>query len=380
VRTVGINAHLLSAGPGYRRAGIHHYIAQVLQHLPEHPDWRYVVFTRHGAAVASRLGLTTAGTRWPTDGRLGRIGWEQIAWPAEAHRRSLDLLHGMAFSLPWRTPCPGVVTVYDLSFLQAPERFPRLQRAYLAAQTAHSCRVARRVVAISEAGRQDLHRLLRVPLDRIDVVAPGVEPRFRPLPPETVAAFRAGQDLPTRFLLHVGTLQPRKNIPALIQAYARLLAESPDSLGDLGLVLVGGQGWMTEEIFRQVVELGLGDRVRFAGYVPDAQLPLWYNAATILAFPSHYEGFGMPIAEALACGIPVVAANTSSIPEVAGEAALYFPPTDVPALASQLRRLLEDPALRTALGARGRKQVETMTWEQAGQAMLRVYQQALGEA
>ncbi len=375
--TVGINAHLLSGEAGFRRAGIHHYIAQVLRHLPARPGWRFTVFTRAREEAPRGPHWRLASSRWPTERRLWRIAWEQLVWPWAARRRRLDLLHGMAFATPLLAPCPTMVTVYDLSFLHFPERYPPWQRRYLTWQTRRSCRAARRVVAISESGRQDIHRLLGVSLERIDVVAPGVDPAFRPLPAGDVAAFRAARGLPPRFLLHVGTLQPRKNLPALIAAFGQLLNGEPDSGDALQLVLVGGKGWLYDEIFGQVARLGLDGRVRHAGYVPDADLPLWYNAATALVFPSVYEGFGMPVAQALACGTPVVAARSSAIPEVVGEAALCFDPHDVPALVAQLQRLLAEPELAAELRRRGPAQASGFTWEKAGAGQLAAYERAL---
>jgi glycosyltransferase involved in cell wall biosynthesis len=317
--------------------------------------------------------MTIVPTRLPTERRAARIAWEQTAWPAAARRHRLDLIHSMAFVAPPVLPCPLVATIYDLSFVMQPDAFPAAQRRYLDRQTARTCRVARRLIAISESGRQDIHAVYGVPLTRIDVVRPGVEGRFRPLPAAEVAAFRAAEGLPERFLLHVGTLQPRKNIPVLLRALARL-ADT-----DIPLLLVGGRGWLTDELDAEIAALGLGNRVRFVGYVPDEALPSWYNAATVLVYPSLYEGFGLPIVEALACGTPVVAADTSSLPEAGGAAAVYFDPRDPAALAAQLDALLGDPAARARAAAVGPEQARRFSWEQAGRDLLAVYERALAE-
>ena len=170
-----------------------------------------------------------------------------------------------------------------------------------------------------------------------------------------MAAFRERQDLADRFILHVGTLQPRKNIPTLIEAFAQ--AAPPDVM----LVLVGGKGWLFDEIFSRVQALGLQDRVRFTGYVPDEDLPLWYNAASVLAFPSLYEGFGMPVVEAMACGTPVVAANGSSLPEAVGEAGLLFDPQNVAELADRLTAVLHNPDLAATIRAKGLIHAQTIS-------------------
>lgn len=370
---IGINAHLLATATGYRRAGIHHYIHQIVRHLPPTTGTRYTVYTRLTDGWEHRSDMRAVGTRLPTDNRAARIVWEQAVWPFEARRDGLTLMHSMAFAMPRLAPCPVVVTIYDLSFVENPEAFPAAQRRYLRHETAYSCAHAARLVAISESGRRDIHRHFGVPLERIDVVTPGVDDCYHPLPADQVAAFRQEKGLPDTFILHVGTLQPRKNIPTLLDALARL--ERPD----VALVLVGGRGWIYEEIFARVQALGLADRVRFAGYVEDEELPLWYNAAAVLAFPSFYEGFGMPVADALACGTPVVAAATSSIPEAGGDVALYFEPRDADELAERLRQALDDPRVRSNARATGPTHAARFSWARSGAEMTAVYQRAAAE-
>lgn len=363
---VGINAHLLSGRDGYRRAGIHHYIAQVLKHLEQDVELDYTVFTRFGEGW-NRPDMRTISTNWPTEKRSVRIAWEQLAWPLGVRQQNIDLMHSMAFVTPLWSPCPAIVTVYDLSFLHFPDRFPALQRLYLTSQTRRSVRTARQVVAISESGRDDIHRFFGVPLERIGVVRPGVDTTYQPRPQNEIDTFRAQHSLPEKFVLHVGTLQPRKNIPTLIEAMAKLPEPLP-------LVLVGGKGWLYDEIFAKVERLGLSGRVHFTGYVPDKDLPLWYNSATAFVFPSVYEGFGMPVVEAMACGTPVIAANTSSIPEAAGESALLFEPQDVSALANHIAQVVGNPSLAAKMGKQGRIQAQQFSWVRSGRDMTQIYQ------
>lgn len=372
---IGLNAHLLSGQQGYRRAGIHTYIAQQLNHLPmKGSDLRFFVFTNSQDQIAPRLSSYSISTAWPTGNRLFRIAWEQLSWPLAARALNLDLLHGMAFVTPVITPCPTVVTVYDLSFIYFPDRYPMLQRIYLTSQTRRSCRRARRVVTISESGRQDVNKLFGVPLERISVIHPGVDPNFYPRSEDEIDDFRARQNLPPQYVLHVGTLQPRKSIPTLIKAFAKL--KRPD----LELVLVGGKGWAYEEIYSLVRELDLEERVRFTGYVSDGELPLWYNAAAVLVFPSVYEGFGLPVAEAMACGTPVVAANTSAIPEAAGVAARLFKAQDGAELSDHIAAVLDDPHLTATMREHGLQQSRQFSWERAGEEMVDVYRRALEES
>lgn len=370
---IGINAHLLATATGYRRAGIHHYIYQVLRHLPVIDGTDYTIYTRLTEGWERRQDTRIVTTRLPTHGRGARIAWEQAVWPLQARRDGLSLMHSMAFAMPRLAPCPVVVTIYDLSFIENPEAYPAAQRRYLENETAHSCQHAARLVAISESGRRDIHRIYGVPLERIDVVTPGVSEAYEPLPASQVAAFRQRKELPESFILHVGTLQPRKNIPTLLEAVARL------SRPEVPLVLVGGKGWIYEDIFARVEALGLTGQVRFAGYVEDAELPLWYNAAAVLAFPSLYEGFGMPVADALACGTPVVAAATSSLPEAGGDVALYFEPRDANELTERLRQALDDPAVRHKARTAGPAHAARFSWARSGAELAAVYQRASAE-
>jgi len=369
---VGINAHLLSGEAGYRRAGIHQYISQVLRHLPSHIGLDYVVYTRQEADNLQRKGVTAVSTSWPTEKRSLRILWEQLNWPWQAWRQEIHLLHSMAFVTPLVTSCPVVLTVYDLSFMHYPEQFPFGQRWYLTSQTNRSCQKASRIITISESSRQDVHRFFNIPLAKIDVVYPGVDPIYRPYAAAEVETFKAENGL-GRFILHVGTLQPRKNILTLLQAFAQL-AEP-----DLDLVLIGGKGWLFTDIFASAQALGLEDQVHFAGYVPDDLLPLWYNAAACLVFPSLYEGFGLPVVEAMACGTPVVASNSSSIPEAVGEAGLLFEPQQVEACADRITAVLHDPQLSAKMRRLGLEQAGQFSWERAGLETAAVYQRALRE-
>jgi glycosyltransferase involved in cell wall biosynthesis len=203
------------------------------------------------------------------------------------------------------------------------------------------------------------------------VVYHGVDPVFRPLPPGEVAAFRRRRELPDRFILFVGTQEPRKNLERLIEAFARI------PQGEAKLVLVGGKGWLYDDLFAKIEALSLRDAVVFPGYVGSEELPLWYNAATAFAYPSLYEGFGMPVTEALACGTPVVTSTSSSLPEAAGGAALLVDPEDVEAIATGLTRILDDDTLREALTERGLAHARTFDWSRTARETVRVYRRAL---
>lgn len=372
MKHIGINAHLLSSSLSYRRAGIHHYINQLLNHLPAGGDeFKFSVYCNDGSDLALNRSFSLMTSRWPTSRRFARILWEQLVWPLAAARQQVDLLHSMGFVTPVFTGRDTIVTVYDLSFIHYPDRFPAIQRAYLTSQTERSCRQARRIVTISESGRRDVHDIFNIPLDQIDVVYPGVDATFSPRSASEIESFRRKQNLDHPYILHVGTLQPRKRIPTLIEAFSQIKND------DLELILVGGKGWFYDDIFTRVQELGLQDRVRFTGYVPDTDLPLWYNGAAMMVLPSEYEGFGMPVAQAMACGTPVIAADTSAIPEVTGEAGLLFNLDDVAALSIHIASVLDEPQIRATMREEGLAQARKFTWERTGQEMIKVYRKTL---
>ena len=372
---IGLNAHLLSLEGSYRGAGAHVYIRHLLEHLPSaDPSLRYTAFLGERRYCPPNPALLLQFSRLPTVHPPVRILWEQLVQPWALWRGKIDLLHAMAFVGPLASPCPFVVTIFDLSFLRYPQAFRPMNRLYLSLFTRVSVYRARRVIAISKHTRADIIHWLEVPSECIKVIYCGVDERFHPLPTEEVEAFRQEKELPEQFLLYVGTLEPRKNLSVLLRAYTRLRAAGEDPPP---LVLVGGKGWMCEGIFSQVEELGLGDRVRFLGYVPSKELPLWYNAATCFVYPSLYEGFGLPPLEAMACGTPVLSSNAASLPEVIGDAGLLLDPLDEDAWAHELARLLSEPELRRELAERGLDRARHFDWGRAAEETVHVYRCAL---
>jgi glycosyltransferase involved in cell wall biosynthesis len=368
---IGVNAHLLSLTEGYRSAGITWYIYNLLGHLPAvEPRTRYTVFlSEKRFSTAPRLQVQRS--RLPTVRPPVRILWEQGLQPRALRSAKVDLLHGPAFVGPLLSSVPFVVTVHDLSFLLYPEGFRRPNRLYLTAFTRWSVQRARRVIAVSDSTKRDVVRLFGISPDKVDVVHNGVDPCFQPLPASETTAFKAKQGLPERFLLFVGTLEPRKNVIRLIESYAQLPADRPP------LILVGGKGWLYDEIFARVESLGLKDSVRFAGFVSPEDLPKWYNAATLFVYPSLYEGFGLPPLEAMACGAPVITSTASSLPEVVGRAGLSVDPTDTEALTDAMNQVLEDHELRDEMRAKGLMQARGFSWQETARQTAAGYRRAL---
>jgi glycosyltransferase involved in cell wall biosynthesis len=253
--------------------------------------------------------------------------------------------------------------VHDLTFLVHPECFePRLHR-YLARVVPRSLRRAHHILADSHATQRDLTRLLGVPAERISVIYPGVDEQFCPLPASASAPVRRRLGLPDTFLLFVGTLEPRKNLVRLLEALHRLPNAPP-------LVLAGRRGWLYDEVFAAVERLHLHERVCWLDFVEDTDLPALYNLAEAFIYPSLYEGFGLPVAEALACGTPVVTSRLASLPEVAGDAAILVDPFDSAAIAAGIQQALD---AGEHFRAAGPAQVSRFRWEAAAQSLLGRY-------
>lgn len=376
---VAINAALLSPTGDYRAAGLHRYLSGLLGALAAREDLALTVWAPGGApapgvvAGAERIAWRAA----PAGGGAGRrIRWEQTALPAAVGRERPALLHGPAHALPLFCPVPAVVTVHDLSFVRLPRTFPPAQAWYLRAAMRLAAGRARRLIAVSDFTRRELMAVYGLPADRIAVVANGIDAAFRPLLPEQVAAWRAARGLPATFVLAVGTLQPRKNLGVLLEAWPLLRQAMGDQAPDL--VIAGAPGWGDTGLGAQARRLGIMDAVRFPGFVPQEDLPYLYNAAAALALPSRYEGFGLPVAEALACALPALVAEGSSLTEVAGEAALSAPPDQPAAWAAGLARLLQDAALREHLKALGPGRAKGFRWERAAAETADVYRLAAG--
>ncbi|MCC6176585.1 MAG: glycosyltransferase family 4 protein [Chloroflexi bacterium] len=376
---VGLNAQLLSSAPTYRTGGISRVIYQLLAHLPAVAnDDRFVVYAP--ASEASRDLLQPACfwprlTTLPMDRPPVRITWEQVALPLQLRRDRVDLLHALGYVSPFGWRGKIVVTVYDLSFMRYPELFNRGNRHYLRTFAPPSIRRADRVITISEHTRRDVIDLLGVPPERVTSVLLAADEHFRPASPAAVAAFRARHGLPERFVLYLGTLEPRKNVGLLVQAYAALRASgSTDHI----LVLAGGRGWQYESIFGLVHELGIEAYVRFPGFVPAAEQALWYSSAAVFAYPSLYEGFGLPLLEAMACGVPVIASRSSSLPEVVGDAGILVDPSDVEGLTDALARLLEGTEQRQAVARAGLARSGQFSWHRTAAETVQVYREVLG--
>ena len=385
VTHVAINAQLVSFGETYRNAGVSRYTYMLLEALDQlaADDLSYTVFiasTEAEAAAASPLGhsarLRLEPAKWSTVGPVRRIAWEQTRLPARVREVGANVFHGPVNVLPERLPCPAVVTILDLAFVRYPEYFRPARRVYQRAFAERSAHTAALIVAISESTRQDIISTFHVPPERVKVVYPSISPDFQPpRDPAALAVFRARHNLPDRYLLYLGTLEPRKNLITLVEAYAQLLSASPDAPP---LILAGAKGWYYESLFERVRALGIERHVTFAGYVSREEQALWYAGAALFLYPSLYEGFGLPVAEALACGVPTITTNVSSLPEAAGPVATQVAPTDAHMLASAMRTALADSTLRQRIEVEGPRWAAQFSLAQLGQNYAAIYRMAAG--
>ena len=314
--------------------------------------------------------------------------WTHVRLSREMQAAPPDVLFVPSHVLPLIHPPRSVVTVHDLGFQYYPEAHTLFQNLYLGWSTRYNARAATRIVADSEATRRDLLRTYEIPADRIVVAYPGRDESLAPVKdPQILDAVRARYGLSKRYILYVGTLHPRKNLVRLVEAFAALLGTVSSTSehradgrlergGDLQLVLAGQKGWLYEEIFGKVRKLGLEDRVVLTGYMPEADLPSVLSGALVFAFPSLYEGFGLPVLEAMACGTPVICSNVSSLPEVGGDAAMLIDPLDVDALAGAMYQVITDEALRDKLIEQGMEQIRRFSWRQCASQVLEVLEDA----
>ncbi len=370
---IAVNAQLLSPEPGYRQAGVSRYISELLHGMWQvRPDVRWTVYCRRGVNATSFPGLPPAvaqfraSRRLPTGRPSVRIAWEQAALPVLLRGSQPDVLLAPLNVIPLLARCRTVVVVHDLAFLRL-RTHRSSRRNYLAHMTRLSVKRASHVVTVSEFTRREVLDLLDVPEEKVTAIPNGLGGQFSPRPPAELAAFRHRVGLPEQFLLFVGTLEPRKNLAGLFRAYAAVR----DRLG-MPLVVVGGRGWKVSPIFEVVRDLGLERHVRFEGFVSDADLPLYYGAATAMAYPSLYEGFGLPPLEGMASGTPVITSHGSSLVEVVGDAALLVDPADDRTLSDAMVRIVADEGLRQRLRTAGLRQAAAFSWKRSAETTLDV--------
>jgi glycosyltransferase involved in cell wall biosynthesis len=368
---IAIDAHSVGAGLG----GNESYIANLIEALAEiDTENRYTLYVTRREAVERFTG------RWPHV--LVRLTWPHtplvripLTLSAELRRRPVDLLH-VQYTAPPLAPCAVVATIHDLSFEHLPETFKRRSRAQLRLTVRRTARMARAIIAPSEYSRRDLIETYDLPPERVMVTPLSAAPHLAPVTDEGERRrVRELYGISGDYILAVGAIQPRKNLVRLIEAYADLRdARSQDKLPQL--LLVGGRGWLYGETMSAVNLRSNNGDIRFTGYVREEDLPALYTDALCFVYPSYFEGFGLPVLEAMACGAPVVAGNRTSLPEVVADAGLLVDPFDKSELARAIGRIIDDASLRRKLRARGLERAREFSWRETARLTLEVYERA----
>jgi glycosyltransferase involved in cell wall biosynthesis len=363
---IGIDAHMV----GSRETGNETYCLGLIEGLEQIEDHnQYMVYLTSPSVLPSVNGHGRLLRRML---RRGSSAWRLLMGFAQASRSDrLDVLH-VTYNVPFFTRCPLVVSVHDISYVHFPEFFSKRDLRLLGAYVPYSVKRARHVLTLSESAAQDIERVYGVPRSKISVVPLAARAPYTGMAePTRVSYMRETYGLSEPYILAVGNLQPRKNLLRLVEAVAQL----PAWASDLKLAVVGKAQWKESDIYRRVTELGLNDRVVFTGYVSDEDLALLYHGSLALVYPSLYEGFGLPILEAMSCGTPVICSNTSSMPEVAGDAAIMIDPLNVGELADAIGSVAQSNSLREQLRHRGFARASSFSWLKTARQTLKVYEQ-----
>ena len=309
--------------------------------------------------------------------RVFNFAWKKLGISSVDFFVRADVFHFPNFVIPPLKKGKAVVTIHDLAFRRYPEYIEPKNLSFLTEQLPRTLKRADSVIVNSEFTKNELISFYDIVPEKVRVTRLGVSEEFRPVEePGFLEETRKRYQLPKRFILSLGTLEPRKNVPALLKAYSRL-RQSPGF--EHKLVFAGMKGWLYDGIFEQIKRLNLENQVLFIGYVPEEDLPFLYNLSELFVFPSLYEGFGLPVLEAFACGVPVIVSDRASLPEVAGDAAILIDPEDIDALTRGMKNVLGNEDLRTELIAKGFRRAKEFSWEKTARETLRVYEEVVGD-
>jgi len=369
----GMSIYVDVSAAVHHRAGLGRYGDSLVRELSGMMADRLALFYNQEQGVEPLSGLEHLPSRTVS---LGYKPWRMAVWMGQLTRVPFNrlvpgasLFHATEHLLMPLWGVPTVLTIHDLIPQLLPEHHKPLNRWYLNWTMPLYCRRADHIIAVSEATRQDLLATYRLLPEKVTVIHEAASPRFRPQTESAHARVRGMYGLPEEYLLYVGTIEPRKNLERLLEAWTPLhrSGECPP------LVIVGKRGWLSDSFYAALEASPAREDIILTGYVQDGDLPVIYSAATAFVWPSLYEGFGLPPLEAMACGTPVVCADASSMPEVVGDAALLFDPLDVEATRSTIRRLAMDRVLRDELRQRGLVQAAKFSWSRAARETLAVY-------
>lgn len=359
---IGIDARLSA----YRDGGISTYTRNLVKALDQlNPALSIIVLQHVKAKQAMGTGFIEKKLLTPPHHRF-----EKFTLSAELLPQRLDILHSTDFIPPLRGARRHIITVHDLTFLHYPEFLTAESRRYYNAQINRAVTQADHILAVSEATRQDLIDMLAVPKSKITVQPHGVDEAYRPMSQAEKDATMQRLKLPASYILHVGTLEPRKNIIGLLKAYEALLQTMPDAPP---VLLVGRPGWLFDETQQYIEQLGIRERVILRHDIEDRDLPGVYNLAAVAVSPSFYEGFGMPTLEAMACGVIPIVSNRSSLPEIIGEVGHLINPDDPFTITSALHHALTDTTWRQQMQHAALRRAREFTWKRSARIAMEVY-------
>jgi len=354
-----------------QRVGVSVYTANILEYFQRHagPDMKFLVFLKQ-KPLPNLPGVTEFFKYHVIPSALPL--WSQTILPLKLHqmklfRSSLDVFFSPAHYIPRFCPFPSVVTIHDLSYFYYPEEFLKKDLVQLKQWTEYSVKRSRKIIAVSKTTKKDLSKWYGIPEDAVEVIYNGYEKNN--IKETAIDISQKNQ----KYILFVGTIQPRKNLTTLIKTFGLFQKENPE----FKLIIAGKKGWLFKQTFEQVEASGLGQKVIFSGYVTDSELVSLYGHAFCLVLPSLYEGFGIPILEAMSYGCPVLSSFASSLPEIGGDACLYFDPKDEKDIYDKLNRLKNSNDLRKELIQKGKGRIREFSWERCGQQTLEVLKNAI---
>ncbi|MCB0195190.1 MAG: glycosyltransferase family 4 protein [Anaerolineae bacterium] len=355
-------------------AGLGRYAGEIARTLAADPDANLSLFYNREGDAALPAALSHVPYKTVNIGnkpwRMGVFASQLTRWPMDNIFGATEIFHATNHLLAHFRQARTVYTLHDLIFLRYPQHHKNYNRWYLTLTMPHYLKAADVIITPSECSRRDALEFYNLPEQKIKVIYEAAAPHFKPTPdPDDLRRVRQKYSVPDQFILHVATIEPRKNLNRLLDAFKAILPHRPD----LKLVFIGKKGWLYDSFFQHITDLGLEACVVFPGYVDETDLPVFYQLAKLFVFPSLYEGFGLPPLEAMSCGVPVVSSNSSSLPEVVGDAGLLVDPTDTAALSQAMRRVLDDADLRAELKQRSLRQAAQFSWEKTVEEHKAVY-------
>jgi glycosyltransferase involved in cell wall biosynthesis len=352
--------------------GVGHYTLELAQALARvAPEDRFELVSPlpslHLPELPSNLHVTPARVN-----KLSRRLWWQVGLPRLIRRSQFSVFHGTNYSVPLWKVCPTVVTIHDLSLLLWPQTHEQHLARRARLRLPLMARRADAIIVPSQSIKTDVNEHLGIHDSRITVIPEAPRSSFWQVPIDETVAVRQRLNIGDDFILFVGTIEPRKNLLTLVRAFEELVR---NGVSQAQLVLVGNEGWLTDELHDFLRSADFSERVKFAGYLADDDLRALYSSCRVFVYPSLYEGFGLPLLEAMACGAPVISSNIPVVRETVGDVALLISPTDVDDLAGSIKRLLENSNEREQRSAAGKQHASEFSWEKAAAATLNVYRQ-----